>query len=87
MITSVVVRPRFSSARLNVSPDKGISALSDGALEGSDHVLYLDKHRINEETMEFSLIVDERPAYVGIDPYKKLIDRNSDDNLVRVTID
>ncbi|MFS2317177.1 ABC transporter permease/M1 family aminopeptidase [Maricaulis sp. D1M11] len=59
----------------------------DGALEGSDHVLYLDKHRINEETMEFSFIVDERPAYVGIDPYNKLIDRNSDDNLVRVTID
>ena len=59
----------------------------DGAIEGSDHVLYMQKHRINETTMRFELIVDEEPAYVGIDPYNKLIDRNSDDNLSSVTIE
>jgi ABC-2 type transport system permease protein len=59
----------------------------DGPIEGSDHVLYMQKHRINETTMRFELIVDEEPAYVGIDPYNKLIDRNSDDNLSRVTIE
>ena len=32
-----------------------------------------------EETFEF--VVDEKPSHVGIDPYNKLIDRNSDDNL------
>ena len=31
-------------------------------------------------------VVDERPEYAGIDPYNKLIDRDSDDNLVAVTI-
>lgn len=58
----------------------------DGAISGSDHVLYMDRHRINETTMRFELVVDEEPVWVGIDPYNKLIDRNSDDNLSRVTI-
>ena len=30
------------------------------------------------------LIVDSRPTWVGIDPYNKRIDRNSDDNLTQV---
>ena len=59
----------------------------DGAIQGSDHVLYMDKHRINETTMRIELIVDQEPVYAGIDPYNKLIDRNSDDNLSRVTIE
>ena len=59
----------------------------DGPIEGSDHVLYMEKHRVNETTMRFELIVDEEPVFVGIDPYNKLIDRDSDDNLSRVTIE
>ncbi|MEO1027483.1 MAG: hypothetical protein AAFX02_00360, partial [Pseudomonadota bacterium] len=58
----------------------------DGAIEGSDHVLHMQKERINEETMTFTFTVDEEPKYVGIDPYNKLIDRNSDDNLKRVSV-
>ena len=58
----------------------------DDAIEGSDHVLYMDKHRIDENTMRIELIVDEQPAFVGIDPYNKLIDRDSDDNLRAVEI-
>lgn len=30
--------------------------------------------------------VDQLPTYAGIDPYNKLIDRNSDDNLMKVTL-
>jgi len=59
----------------------------DGAIEGSNHVLHLEKHRVNETEMQFTLIVDQRPQWVGIDPYNKLIDRNSDDNLFRVRIE
>ena len=59
----------------------------DDTYEGSDHVLYMDKHRIDENTMRIELIVDEEPRYAGIDPYNKLIDRNSDDNLMPVTIE
>ena len=58
----------------------------DSSLEGSDHVLYLQKHRINETNMRIELIVDEEPHTVGIDPYIKLIDRNSANNLAQVTV-
>jgi ABC-type transport system involved in multi-copper enzyme maturation permease subunit len=58
----------------------------DDAYEGTDHVLYMDKHRIDENTMRIELIVEDEPLYAGIDPYNKLIDRDSDDNLMRVTI-
>jgi hypothetical protein len=33
---------------------------------------------------EFTLITDEKPLKAGIDPYNKLIVRNSDDNLKSV---
>ena len=59
----------------------------DDAYEGTDHVLYMDKHRIDETTIRIDLVVDEEPLYAGIDPYNKLIDRDSDDNLVRVTVE
>jgi ABC-type transport system involved in multi-copper enzyme maturation permease subunit len=35
-------------------------------------------------TIPVTLVVDGRPTWVGIDPYNKRIDRNSDDNLVEV---
>ncbi len=54
----------------------------DSVREGSDHVLYLERRRIDQNEMTFTIITDEEPAYVGIDPYNKLIDRNSDDNIV-----
>jgi hypothetical protein len=41
----------------------------------------LEKHRVQTGESTFEFIVDERPTHVGIDPYNKLIDRNSDDNL------
>lgn len=47
---------------------------------GAEHVLYLEKHTVAEDgTIE--LIVDKEPTHVGVDPYNKLIDRNSNDNL------
>jgi ABC-2 type transport system permease protein len=63
------------------------TAAVDDDFEGAEQVLYMNKHRINETTMRIELIVDEQPMYVGIDPYNKLIDRNSDDNLMRVSVE
>jgi ABC-2 type transport system permease protein len=31
--------------------------------------------------MDFEFLVSEKPLKAGIDPYNKLIDRDSDDNL------
>jgi hypothetical protein len=53
----------------------------DDVTDGDDHVLMLEKQRVKSGQMTFEFVVDENPSHVGIDPYNKLIDRNSDDNL------
>ena len=47
-------------------------------------MLYLEKHHVTAADDELRLTVDAAPARAGIDPYNKLVDRNSDDNLKRV---
>jgi ABC-2 type transport system permease protein len=42
--------------------------------------LYLKKVKINKINNSISVIVKENPTEVGVDPYNKLIDTNSDDN-------
>lgn len=42
------------------------------------------KRRITQPEMEFEVTVDQLPAYAGIDPYNKLIDRNPYDNIALV---
>lgn len=49
-----------------------------------EKILYLKKLPIKEINNELKLIVDEKPIEVGIDPYNKLIDANSDDNRKKV---
>ncbi|MEE2525774.1 M1 family aminopeptidase [Hyphobacterium sp. HN65] len=51
---------------------------------GSDRVLHFQRERVNETEMTFTIVTDEAPLWAGIDPYNKLIDRNSDDNLFRI---
>lgn len=46
-----------------------------------DAVLHLEKHRVTGGENTFEFTVARRPAAVGIDPYHKLVDRKSDDNL------
>jgi ABC-2 type transport system permease protein len=42
--------------------------------------LYLKKYKINKIDNKVTIIVDEKPTEVGVDPYNKLIDANSNDN-------
>jgi ABC-2 type transport system permease protein len=42
--------------------------------------LYLKKHKIDRINNTMTLVVDQKPEQVGIDPYNKLIDIESDDN-------
>ena len=42
--------------------------------------LYLQKHKITEINNKITLIVDQEPKEVGVDPFNKLIDTNSEDN-------
>jgi len=48
--------------------------------EMKEKQLYLKKHKISLIDNKISIIVDEKPTEVGVDPYNKLIDRNSGDN-------
>jgi len=56
------------------------------AFENNDHVLMLEKRPVTDGEMEFVLVTDTQPTHAGIDPYNKLIDRNSDDNLTSVSV-
>lgn len=46
--------------------------------------LYFDLKWLESGDNTFTVITDEKPLKAGIDPYNKLIDRNSDDNLKTV---
>lgn len=54
--------------------------------QGEDKLIYLQKHKINQEEMHFEIEVNEPPIKAGIDPINKLIDRNPDDNRKRLTL-
>ena len=38
-----------------------------------------------QERQIFTVVVDQKPTRGGIDPYNKLIDRISDDNMIDLT--
>jgi aminopeptidase N len=52
-----------------------------------ESVLLLERRAIKSGKQVVTLTVNARPRFVGVDPYNKRIDRNSDDNLVRVAVD
>ncbi len=53
-----------------------------GVIGKNNKTLYLQKHKIDKEKMEFEIIIDELPVSSGIDPYVILLDRNRNDNIV-----
>jgi hypothetical protein len=55
-----------------------------GVLDENGGELYLRKHRITANPSTFEITVDGKPAQAGIDPHLILIDRNREDNLVKV---
>ena len=60
--------------------DVGVFAEAEGKAE-LGAALYLEKHHFTEEESSLEIIVEGRPAKVGIDPYHKLIDRRIKDNV------
>jgi ABC-type transport system involved in multi-copper enzyme maturation permease subunit len=69
---------------MNDLVDVGVFAANpkDGKELGAP--LYLRKQRVRSGDATLRIVVDQPPARAGIDPYHKLIDRNSDDNTVAV---
>jgi len=62
-----------------------LQGLVDIGVQDSDgKFLYLQKQKIEQEEQAFTVTVDRLPNQAGIDPLIKLIDRNPDDNIVKV---
>ncbi len=47
-------------------------------------VLSLKRHTIKTGEQKLRFVTKKKPTYVGIDPYNKYVDRNSNDNLIAV---
>ena len=47
-------------------------------------VLAFERRELKTGRQTVTVVVDREPAWVGVDPYNKRIDRNSDDNLRQV---
>jgi aminopeptidase N len=56
-----------------------------GVLDAKGNFLYLQKQKIVKDKTELDIVVDQLPSQAGIDPMNKLIDRQPDDNVVKVT--
>jgi len=70
-------RRPVESLPLNDWIDVGVFGLDEN---GDETVLYLEKQKFSEILNDVTIIVDQMPVSIGIDPYNKLIDTNSDDN-------
>jgi len=55
-----------------------------GVQDAAGKFLYLQRKKIEKEETEFKLTVAKIPAQAGIDPINKLIDRNPDDNVIKI---
>lgn len=59
-----------------------IGVFNEENLKGkkTEKELHLKKYKIEKIDNKITIIVDQKPTEVGVDPYNKLIDTNSDDN-------
>jgi aminopeptidase N len=67
----------FEIGVFTAEPGRGAFATSD--------VVAFERRPIESGRQTVSFVVDREPRFVGIDPYNKRIDRNSDDNVMAVT--
>jgi aminopeptidase N len=52
---------------------------------GAKDILYFKTQPFRSGAQTVTLTVDKPPKFAGVDPYNKQIDRNSDDNAIKVT--
>ncbi len=65
----------------------GVFAEEPGRKEfKAESVLAFERRPLKSGEQQVSLVVRGEPKHVGVDPYNKRIDRNSDDNLTRVEL-
>lgn len=76
-----------TEAPLDEPFDVGVFTAEPGKADfKADSVLRFERQRVKTGPQTITLVVDREPRFVGVDPYNKRIDRNSDDNLKRVAL-
>jgi ABC-2 type transport system permease protein len=76
-----------TEAPLDEPFDIGVFAAEPGkAGFTAQSVLRFERQAIRSGKQTITVVVDQLPAYAGVDPYNKRIDRNSDDNVVKVEV-
>ena len=68
----------------NDTVDIGLFSADPDNLAADNSVLYLQKHPIKTGTNVIELKVKEKPLYAGVDPFIKLVDRDSGDNIKKL---
>ncbi len=53
-------------------------------ISGDTEVLYNQKHKLESGKNIITLTLDKKPVFAGIDPFIKLIDRDSGDNVIKL---
>jgi ABC-type transport system involved in multi-copper enzyme maturation permease subunit len=76
-----------TDGKVDLPIDIGVFAKAADGKEAHQKVLYLEKREIKDGDSTLTLTVDGEPYEAGIDPYNKLVDRNSNDNRKKVTIE
>ena len=65
-----------------------LTALNDwidiGAVDENDQLIYSKKVKINKDKLTYQFTMDKNPYKAGIDPLNQLIDKDGDDNLIKV---
>jgi len=64
--------------------DIGLFSADPEDLSAKDFVMYLQKHQIKTGTNEITIRVKGQPTFAGVDPFIKLVDRDSADNIYRL---
>jgi ABC-2 type transport system permease protein len=74
-------------AKIDLPIDIGVFARASDGKEQHEKVLLLEKRDIADGDSSVTVTVDGEPFEAGVDPFNKLVDRVSDDNRMRVTIE
>ena len=84
-VTIAAMAKKRKSDDLGKETDIAINDWIDiGVLDEKGVAIFMEKKKIEKEETQFVITVDKKPSKAGIDPFNKLIDRKSNDNVISV---
>ena len=72
---------RETEQPLNELVDIVLFTVNPDKLQEDNQILYKAKHKLTSGENKITITVPEMPAYAGVDPFVKLIDRDGNDNI------